>query len=439
MQDADRLVDVILDLTGWTQVQLARELRQAARAHHGTAAPGLDSVTVNRWKRGRQKPGPFYSEVLQHVYAGVIRRSDEPRSPDRAAGGRAAGAGESQAESEDVKRRQFLHYLTVLAASGIVDTDRLGSALDARSQATSSLLNDLSMTTTRYARQWYRAEPQTLLPFVRRHFEALDELRQQSGAAPIARRTQGLTADAAALVGWELWLTGDRAAAEVHYAIAHDLAEAAGQDEVTGFVLVARSFIYSRLFGASGEHPELPARLLEKAVAVSERTPSPHLRAFALVRRAEERAAAGDPAALVRQDVDAAQAALSGTRSRHSGFFHYLDHERVMGTWGTCAGLLGDPAEAARTLSQVISVMTPSLAAERSILVTDLAAAYARMGEVEYACQLLGQSLALGHGRDANRIERIADVRRTLLERWAVEPSVRRLDEQLAMVRLGAA
>jgi hypothetical protein len=435
MQDADRLVDVILHLTGWTQVRLARELRRAARALHGTAAPGLDPVTVNRWRRGRQKPGPFYSEVLHHVYAGVIRRTDEQPSPDQPAGRRAASA----EASESVERRQFLHYLTVLAASGAVDTDRLGSALDARSRATTSLLNDLETTTTRYARQWYRAEPQTLLPFVRRHFEALDELRQRSRQAVEARRVQGLTAAAAALVGWELWLTGDRVAAEAHYAVAQDLAGEAGQDEVTGFVLVARSFIHSRLFGAAGERVELPARLLEEAVAVSARTASPHLRAFALVRRAEERAATGGPAALVRQDVDAAQAALAGTRARHGGFFHYLDQERVMGTWGTCAGLLGDPAEAARTLSQVIAVMTPSLAAERSILITDLAAAYARMGEVEYACQLLGQSLSLGHVRDANRIERIAGVRRTLLERWAVESSVRQLDERLAMVRLGAA
>jgi hypothetical protein len=435
MQDADRLVDVILNLTGWTQVRLARELRRAARDLHGTAAPGLDSVTVNRWKRGRQKPGPFYSEVLHHVYTSVIRRTDEPRPPDRPAGGGAAGAEETDA----VKRRRFLHYLTVLAASGIADTDRLGSALDARSRATSSLLTDLETTTSRYARQWYRAEPQTLMPFVRRHFEALDELRLQPQQAPVARRLLGLTAEAAALVGWELWLTGDRAAAEAHYAVAHDLAGEAGQDEITGFVLVARSFIHSRLFGASGEQVDLPARLLEEAVAVSARTQSPHLRAFALVRRAEERAATGGPATLVRQDVDAAQAALSGTRARHSGFFHYLDQERVMGTWGTCAGLLGDPAEAARTLTQVIAVMTPSLAAERSILITDLAAAYARMGEVEYACQLLGQSLSIGHDRDANRIERIAGVRRTLLERWAVEPSVRQLDERLAMVRLGAA
>jgi hypothetical protein len=431
MEDADRLVDVVLDLTGWTQVRLARELRRTALALHGTEAPGLDPVTVNRWRRGRQRPGPYYSEVLRHLYAGVARRSSEPRAADEPAGGRADGA----EQTEEVKRRQFLHYLTVLAACGMADTGHLGSALDARSRAASSLLDDLEMTTTRYARQWYRAEPETLLPFVRKHLEALDELRLRSNPAPIARRLQGLVAEATALVGWQLWLTGDRAAAETRYAIAHDLAREGGNDEVAGFVLVARSFIHSRLFGASGAATDLPVRLLEEAVAVSARTSAPHLRAFALVRRAEERAAAGGPLGAVRKDVDAAQAALSGTRSRHGGFFHYLDHERVMGTWGTCAGLLGDSAEAVRTLSGVIAAMTPSLAAERSILISDLAAAYARMNEVDYACQLLGRSLSLGHDRDANRIERIVGVRRTLLERWAQEPSVRHLDEQLAQHR----
>jgi hypothetical protein len=433
MEDADRLVDVVLHITGWTQVRLVRELRRTARALHGTEAPGLDPVTVNRWRRGRQKPGPYYREVLHHLYAGVIRRSYEPGAAEQPSGGRAADAD----HTEEVKRRQFLHYLTVLAASGMVDTDRLGSALDARSRAANSLLDDLQITTTRYARQWYRAEPETLLPFVRKHLEALDELRLRSHPTPIARRLQGLTAEATALVGWQLWLTGDRAAAETHYAIAHDLARDAGNDEVAGFVLVARSFIYSRLFGASGAATDLPVRLLEEAVAVSARTSVPHLRAFALVRRAEERAVTGGPLGAVRKDVDAAQAALAGARTRHGGFFHYLDQERVMGTWGTCAGLLGDSAEAVRTLSQVIAAMTPSLAAERSILISDLAAAYAHMDEVDYACQLLGRSLSLGHDRDANRIERIVGVRRTILERWAQEPSVRHLDEQLAAHRHG--
>jgi hypothetical protein len=436
MEDADRLVDVVLHLTDWTQVHLARELRRVARALHGTEPVGLDPVTVNRWKCGRQKPGPYYSEVLHHLYASVIRRSIESRFPGPPDSGRSA-AGADQAE--DVKRRQFLYYLTMLAASGTADTEWLGSALDARSRAASSLLDDLEATTTRYARQWYRAQPEALLPFVRGHLQALNELRGQSHPTAIARRLQGVTAQAAALVGWELWLTGDHAAAETHYALARELADDVGHDEVAAFVLVARSFIYSRLFGASGEMPDLPLRLLEEAVAVSARTRSPHLRTFALVRRAEERAATGGPYAAVRRDVDAALGALSGAHARHGGFYHYLDQERVMGTWGTCAGLLGDAAEAVRTLSQVIAAMTPSLAAERSILITDLAAAYAQMEEVEYACQLLGESLSLGHRRDANRIERIAGVRRTLLDRWAEEPSVRQLDEQLARHRLGAA
>lgn len=426
MEDADRLVDVVLEFTGWTQVHLVKELQRTARELHGTEAPGLDPVTVNRWRRGRQRPSPYYSEVLSHLYASVVRRSCEPRAP-----------GAHPTETEEVRRRRFLHYLMALAASGLGDAERMGSALDTRSRAAGSLLDDLETTTSRYARHWYQVEPETLLPFIRKHLEALAELRLRSHPAAIARRLLSLTAEATAMVGWQLWLTGDRIAAEAHYAIARDLASDAGNDEVAGFVLVARSFIHSRLFGASGEATALPIRLLEEAVAVSARTSAPHLRAFALVRRAEELAATGGPLGAVRQDVDAAQAALSGTRARHAGFFHYLDHERVMGTWGTCAGLLGDPAEAVRTLSQVIAAITPSLAAERSILISDLAAAYARMDEVEYACQLLGQSLSLGHDRDANRIERIAGVRRTLLERWAQEPSVRQLDEQLALHRHG--
>jgi hypothetical protein len=154
-----------------------------------------------------------------------------------------------------------------------------------------------------------------------------------------------------------------------------------------------------------------------------------------------ERAAVGgaDAAAAAYRDVDAAQAALAAVRSADDGFFRYLDEERGAGTRGTCAGLLGDTGEAVRMLSQVIATTPPSLAAERSVLVTDLAAMYARMDELEYACELLGRSLSLGHGSDVNRTERIVGVRLAFPRRWADEPCVRRLDEQLELHRAGAA
>jgi hypothetical protein len=431
LENAAKLVDVIIRLTGWTQVRLVHELRQSARSLQEPVPLGLDQVTINRWARGRQKPSPYYERLLRHVYTRVAGGTIDQQT--------AVSLGLTDTEEmENMKRRRFLHYLTVLATSMTVDSDRLGSALDARSRVDSSLLDSLESITTRYAKQWDAVEPLLLLPCVHHHVEALHELLLQSHPTAITRRLQGITAEAAALAGWEAWLTGDRTTAETYFTIARELAENSGHKRITSFVLVARSFLYSGLFGASEHVTNRPLRLLDEAVAIAARTSSPHLRSFALVRRAEELAATGGGGTAVREDVDAAEAALAGVRVADGGFFHYFDEERIAGTRGTCAALMGNTSEAISVLSHVIATTPPSLAAERSILITDLAGVYARMDEVEYACELLGRSLSLGYRGHVNRIDRIISVRRTLLHPRADVPVVRQLDEQLELYRTGA-
>jgi hypothetical protein len=323
----------------------------------------------------------------------------------------------------------------------VVDPERVGSALHARSAVDGSLLDSLEAVTRGFARQWHAAPPVLLRPCVQHHFQALNELRLHSQTSTMGTRLGALAAEAAALLGWEIWLAGDRATSDAYYALGRELAQDSGHEQVSGFVMVARSFMYSGLFGAPRETANQPAGLLDQAVAVTSRTSSPYLRAFALLRRAEERAAAEGPSAAsaVYHDVDAADTALAGARSADDGFFRYMDGGRVAGTRGTCAALVGDAGEAVRVLSDVIATTPPSLAAERSVLVTDLAAVYARIDEVEYACELLGRSLSLGHHSDVNRTERIVGVRLALPRRWAAAPCVRQLDEQLELYRAGAA
>jgi hypothetical protein len=432
-EDADELVEVILRLTGWTQVRLVHELRRSVRLLWEAEPLGLDPVTINRWRRRRQRPSSHYGRLLQHLYRSVSVGAFEQRThPTR----------QTADEAEDMKRRRFLQYLTVLSTSVIADRDRLGAALQGRSGVDSSLLDSLGAVTRGFARQWHTAQPQLLLPCVHRHFEALHELSGQSHPAAIAKRLGGLSAEAAALLGWEVWMAGDRRTCDAYYALAHELAQQSGRADVAGFVLVARSFACSALFDPRREAANQPVALVDEAVAVSAGVASPYLRAFALARRAEERAAAGGgagAAAAVSRDLDDADAILAAVRAKDDGFFHYMDLERLAGTRGTCAALLGDTDGAVRILSQVIGSTTPSLAAERSVLITDLASVYARMDEVDYACELLGRSLSLGHHGDVNRTERIVGVRHTLLRRWASSPSVRRLDEQLDLHRDGAA
>jgi hypothetical protein len=427
MDNAGELVEVILKLTGWTQVRFVHELRRAARSLHEPEPTGLDAVTVNRWRRGRQSPSPYYRRLLHHLYVSVCDGSPRPSA--------VPAHRLIDHEAEDVKRRRFLTYLAVLAESTLVDPDRLDSALSSRTGMDRSLLDGLEAVTRSYARRWHSVPPEVLLPVIRHHCAALHELQLRSYPPAIGRRIRSLAAEATALLGWVVYLTGDRTTSDAYYALAREMALDVRDEMVSGFVLVARSFLYSTLFGGPREAASLPARLLDEAVEVSTHTSSPYLKAFALRRRAEERAVrneAGDAAA-VQRDLESADAVFAAARTRDDGFFHYTDQGRLAGTRGTCATLLGNVDEAVRVLSQVLSTTPPSLAAERSTLLTDLAAAYAQRAEVEYACELLGRSVLLGHSSDANRIRRIVGVRQTYLHRWEGVPSVRLLDEQLRL------
>src|SRR5262249_22555432 len=157
--------------------------------------------------------------------------------------------------------------------SAVVDPDQLGSAQRARSGVDGALLDSLGAVTRGFARQWHTAPPALLRPCVQHHFDALNELRFRSHPAAIGRRLQGLAAEAAALLGWEVWLSGDRTASDACYALARELARDTGRQDVSAFLLVARSFVVSGLFGASREAPS-PARvLLDEAVEIAARTP----------------------------------------------------------------------------------------------------------------------------------------------------------------------
>jgi hypothetical protein len=413
------IVESILGATGWTQSRLVYEIKQSADELNEPPPEGLDLVTVNRWKKGRQEPSRYYLRLLQHLHVSVHQATLGPATRTRQPG----------RVKETMKRREFLAYAAALAAASIVDPERLAVAREAKVSADGALLDGLEATTRAYAGRWHETMPQVLLPVVRRHLSVLNELRMLPQPAPTARRLHQLTADAASLLGWLQNLGGDRTAAEAYYALACDMAREGGDSDIQGFVLVARSFHSARLSGWPTVSQALTTLLLDQAAVLTRGTRSPLLRTFVLTRRAEELAAAADAAAAYRS-LELAERVIAGVRGGADGFFRYFDANRLAGSRGTVAMLLGEPAEAIEVLTGTLDSAPASLLAERSVLMTDLGAAHAQRGEIEHAVDLLSRSLA--HGASVfGRRKRVLAVRRSHLSRWAHMRSVRRLDEQL--------
>jgi hypothetical protein len=407
------LVESILHLTGWTQSRLVYELRAVARSLHEPEPTGLQPVTVNRWKRGRQRPGPYYQRLLRLLYTAICEEL----------------AAENE-EGEEMKRRQFFGFTAALVGGLAIDPDRLTAALVAGSGADSRLVNDLSASIAARARRWHTDQPDALLPLVRSDLATVNELRMGRQDPGAGRRLVSLTSQTAALAGWLAWQFGNDEAANAYYTFAYSLASEVQDRDDRAFVLTLRSFMGSGLFGAKADDDGLALPMLREAVDLTGGSASPFLRVFALGRRAEELARTGGLDA-ARRDLDLAQTLLASAGTPHNGFFRYFGEGRLTGCRGTCAMVGGWPQEAVGLLSAVLDATPQELVAERSVLVADLGAAHAMLGEVEQACLLLGRSLDLGGHGHANRVGRVRAIRATHLARWSDAPAVARLDEQL--------
>jgi hypothetical protein len=424
------LVEHILLLKGWTQEQFAYELRLVARSLHEPEPTGLNSVTVNRWKQGRQRPGAYYQRLLRLLYSAICTGlPGESESPPAEAPLRPSPSD----DRDEMKRRRFFTYTAVLTGSLALDPERLSAALLAGTGTDVHLVDELRVSINAHARRWLTERPDALLPVIKDDLRTVDELRIGSRRAAVRRRLSSLTSTTAALAGWLVWQAGNDEAADAYYTRAHSLAREMQNRDDRAFVLALRSFMGSSLFGAAVDDGSALATLHE-AVELTERSTSPFLRVFALVRRAEELARAGDSNGAAERDLDRAERVLASAAAPDDGFFSYYSQERLVGCRGTCAMVEGRPRDAIALLPTVLAATPEELAAERSVLVADLGAAHAMLGDVEEACALLGRSLELGGHGHANRIGRVRGIRDAHLSRWPDAPSVVRLDEELRTI-----
>ena len=313
----------------------------------------------------------------------------------------------------------------------MLDLDHLTAAMRHGISVDTALGDQLAASIRAVARRWYLTPPGVLLAPTREQLTTANNLRIGARQPTARRRLARLTGDVAALAGWLAWLSGNYEAAHAYYTFSYSLASEEQDHDARAFVLVARSFLHSSLFQPEMVDGSLSRTLLDEAVAVTERSSSPYLRIFALGRRAEELAMAdGVSAAGALRDLDRAETILTTAANADDGFFSYVDENRLMGCRGTCAVLKRRPKEAISALSPVLATARSELKDERSVLLADLAAAYAMQGEPEIACLLLSRSIS-GTDGHANRIGRARAVRTTHLSAWSATSAVRDLDDQL--------
>jgi transcriptional regulator with XRE-family HTH domain len=412
-------------LRGWTLDEVAERLHRLAMAGPEL---GVDAHMVGRWERGVRRPAPRYVALLCRLFE---LPADELGLVEEAAD----AVETTDNKEDDVRRRLFLQYLSVVTGATMLDWDRLAATLRGRlGPADRVLVDDLEAITRSYARQVETVAPGSLLPALRSHLAILGGSLHSGQPDEVRRRLLSLTGETALLAGRLSWLLENRGEARRCWTLAADLGREAGDE-----TLVASTLGMNRVF-----HSTIPNRgrygstdralaVLDAAESRLSSTSSPYVRMMVLLSRAEDHAAMGD-ADSSQRDLEAAETALAGAGGPDDGLYALWDEARIAGYRGSCALALDRPEEASTVLEGALSATRETLIGQRCAVVTDLAAAYAMQREVEHSAALLVQSVDTAERAGLGELLQRMQGARLHLAPWADTPAVRQLDERLALV-----
>ena len=338
-----------------------------------------------------------------------------------------------------VERREFNRRAAVvlgtLAFPLAADWDR--TAVPTHARLDDALLDVYEQATEHYAKARPTLPPHELLPQVQVHLAGLNSrVGEDGGPDGLRRRLLSITAGSEALAGWLCFMMERRADARAHLEHAEPLAREVGDSDTLALILMLRSDLMSPVpTGGQGGFPEQARdRLAEALSVVSDGTPLPIL-APLLLRTAEEAAFVGDEDAALAHLETAGRAVDTVDRR------HYLrptwgqapDVGRVVRSFeGNIHQMLGRTGEAIRLLEPALTSRFP---ADQPITLIDLASAHAKEGDLGRAVELLGNAadLVAEHGLPvAGR--RLVGVRNQQLARWNGDPTLRELDERIALL-----
>jgi tetratricopeptide (TPR) repeat protein len=246
----------------------------------------------------------------------------------------------------------------------------------------------------------------------------------------VRRQLASVAGETAGLAGWLAYDLEDRRAAGAFFRAGIEAAQEA-EDRPLGAYLVGSSCVQP----AYRERPHARLhRLQGHTFGFTTADANPTTRAWLVGLEAEAHALAGNEAAALRA-LDQAETIVSGAgeedaaRRPRTAFF---DRARLVGERGVALARLGRPAAARQVLEAALGSLDPEVVKIRPRLLSALATAHVREGNIDEACRIGADALALADRQQVTT--NLQDVRRLRLdlEPWRDTQAVRELDEQLA-------
>jgi hypothetical protein len=377
---------------GWSHARLAAELRR-----HATATlPKTESLSaqISRWVNNHQQPDDFYRDLL------------------------ALALGRPRAElfSDEGMRVEL---------PADAQPWRLARALEAASIGQTGVAA-LEQTVGEFARSYPSRPPTVLAAPVLEHFR--DVVRLLEGPLPVARRRR-LAVVAGHLAGLAGNLSFDlreQTRALAYFEVAVQAADDADAPDLAAWALATRSIV-----PAYTGDPAAALRLLREAQDRAAGHVSPSRRAWLAAMEARAHAGLGDARSSLAA-LGRAEAAIERAEPDGGPFgTDFFDLPRLAGFRGTCHLLLAQPHAARAALADVLALRSPADVKGRSLAQLDLAQAHTQADDLDAACAVVVDALAIRDEYRVDPIQRRAREVREALDPWRDERPVKELDEQV--------
>jgi len=270
--------------------------------------------------------------------------------------------------------------------------------------------------------------PRVTLPAVLAQRNVMARLAK-SAPAQLRARVVSVHAELSQIVAWQLFNLCDYRSAEHYYHDARTSAHEVEDNELVTHVLCD----LSHLATWQGQ-PRLGIDHAAAASARAQRTSSALSRAYAADIAARAYAADGQ-ADECWAALDAERTAFAaGTENDASArsWWYFYDDSYLLSIRSECALRLGKPEEAWQAAAQSLTLIDPTDVHNYSYTSAGQAEARIQQGNIEEACQLIGNTAKLTATYRSDRMtQRIIGLRQSLAPSWRTK-AVCALDDQLA-------
>ncbi len=415
---------------GWSLDDLAAAVVEVGK-QVGEPSLALTAKTVGRWERGESNPRAPYPKLLCALFM--------TSAEELGLRGDGSSLTSAMTVSGALYARSDPRVILGALGSGLVDpmgrTHRLeGGHLYLESTAPRGMDTASAELIAKALGTLRRLNDRLGAPAVARPALELRSLVEHFGQFPLGEgvraRLRSVAAELSQFLGWLAYDATDHSTARAYYQEGlHSARQGANQDLV--FYLLGHIATLAVSEGKLAEAVSVIDSQIDR-IAKS----ACHLtRSWFAAIEAKIRAVAGDDTAC-RAALERSRKAFDRARYAEAPtWLYFFDRAELMAYEGACCERIGQLDLARDTWELALSSLSEDRIRDRAKYLVHLASIYARQGEIETACQMAGEALAVAVETGSVRAKEQIEKLRMQLDSWKETRAVRDFDHQLTLVR----